>query len=383
MKKIIIATILGMASSSAYAGPGVSKMGLGLFEVIGHSIMRRTPSIPRSESTVRMLSTQGHRPTEPIKLEFQHDAIADQKIRFLDRSYERYLRLDRPFKTFKKKEILSTELKDDHTLIVDLKEENEQESLGVGSRRSDEAHSATISSFLYKSFNSLNASFDKQLLVATPHLYPWVIHGHMNMVFSSGVEGRGTATLIGKNRLLTAGNCFYDAEEGGLITEATIYFGRHGNRFLKQANIERFIIHPGYLQNDENYDFAVARISEDIGQELGYASLVVFNDATLKNEMVAVTGYPGAKGFFNTKFNLPSYHMYSITGPIVSHRKHKIYYHIDTHGGQSGAGVWTVSAEDIVQCLAVHTARRREEGTGAVRINDENYRIIADWMGAL
>ncbi|MBX9786428.1 MAG: hypothetical protein K2Y08_03715 [Alphaproteobacteria bacterium] len=121
MKKIIIAIILGMASSSAYAGPGVSKMGLGLFEVIGNSIMRRTPSIPRSESTVRMLSTQGYRPTEPVKLEFQYDAASNQKIRFLDRSYERYVRLNQSSKTPKEKEIISTEQRDDHTLIVDLK----------------------------------------------------------------------------------------------------------------------------------------------------------------------------------------------------------------------------------------------------------------------
>ncbi|MBX9786427.1 MAG: trypsin-like serine protease [Alphaproteobacteria bacterium] len=207
----------------------------------------------------------------------------------------------------------------------------------------------------------------------------------MTMVFPSGVEGRGTATLIEKNHLLTAGHCLYDKEEGGFITEATIYFGRHGNCFLKQSKIEKFIVHPEYLQNDENYDLAVAKISGNLGQELGYASLVVPDDATLKNKMVAVTGYPGTKGLFNTLFDFPSYHMYSMEGPIVLHRKHKVYYHIDTSGGQSGAGVWTLNSEEIVQCLAVHTTGRgpKEEGNGAVRINDENYRIIADWVETL
>lgn len=72
-------------------------------------------------------------------------------------------------------------------------------------------------------------------------------------------------------------------------------------------------------------------------------------------------------------------------GPIVLPRKHKIYYHIDTSGGQSGSGVWILNPEEIVQCLAVHTTGRapREEGNGAVRINEENYGIITDWLKAL
>lgn len=140
---------------------------------------------------------------------------------------------------------------------------------------------------------SLNALFDQRRLIPTPYLYPWVVHGHLSMVFPSGVEGRGTATLIGKNHVITAGHCFYDDEEGGLVTEATIYFGRHGNKFLRKTSIDRFIVHPAYLKNDENYDLSVGRASEDIGDELGYASLIVPDDTTLKNKSVAVTGYPG------------------------------------------------------------------------------------------
>lgn len=205
------------------------------------------------------------------------------------------------------------------------------------------------------------------------------------MTFPSGVKGRGTATLIGNNHIITAGHCFYDKEEGGLATNAAVYFGRHGNRFLRKSLIEKFTVHPEYLQNDENYDLAVARINGNIGEELGYASLIVPDDEALKNKSIAVTGYPGTIGFFKTLFNLPSYHMYSMHGPIVLARKHKIYYHIDTSGGQSGAGAWILSPEEIVQCLAVHTTGRgpKEEGNGAVRINEENYGIITDWIKAL
>ena len=121
MKNIIIAASLLMVNSTVYAGPGVSRVGLGLFEMIGNSITRKLPSIPRSDFTVRRFSTQGYRPTEPIKLDFQYDAASNQKIRFLDKSHERYMRLNQSSKAPKEKGVGSTEQKDDHTLVVDLK----------------------------------------------------------------------------------------------------------------------------------------------------------------------------------------------------------------------------------------------------------------------
>lgn len=207
----------------------------------------------------------------------------------------------------------------------------------------------------------------------------------MIMRFPSGVEGRGTATLVEKNCLITAGHCLYDKDEGGLATKASVYFGRNGKLFLKKAEIEKFIVHPEYLENDENYDFAVAKLNEDVGHDLGWASLSVLKEEELKGKLVNGTGYPGTKGFFRTMLNLPSYHMYSMDGPIVSARKHKVYYHVDTSGGQSGSGAWVLDADEIVKCIAIHTTGKspKEEGNGAVRINQENFGIIIDWMKKL
>ncbi len=201
------------------------------------------------------------------------------------------------------------------------------------------------------------------------------------MTFPSGVEGRGSATLIAKDYLLTAGHCVYDEEEGGLATKATLYFGRNGLDILKKVEAEKLIVHPEFIKNDENYDFALIKLSENIGEQLGWASISVAEDLDLKKKNVNVTGYPATKGVLGTLFNKTSYHMYSMNGPIVSVKKHKIYYHIDTSGGQSGAGVWILN-DGIVECLAIHTTGKlpREEGNGAVRINEENFNIITGWM---
>ncbi len=70
-------------------------------------------------------------------------------------------------------------------------------------------------------------------------------------------------------------------------------------------------------------------------------------------------------------------------GQIVSLKKHKMYYHIDTSGGQSGAGVFLLN-NGIADCIAIHTTGKspREEGNGAIRINEENFNIITDWMNS-
>lgn len=114
---------------------------------------------------------------------------------------------------------------------------------------------------------------------------------------------------------------------------------------------------------------------------MGWASLRVYDDQGLKQKIVNISGYPGTKGFFNNLLSLPSYEMYTMEGQIVSAKKHKIYYHLDTSGGQSGSGVWVLN-NGILECLGIHTTGKspREEGNGAVRINEENFHSIIDWM---
>ena len=72
--------------------------------------------------------------------------------------------------------------------------------------------------------------------------------------------------------------------------------------------------------------------------------------------------------------------MYTMKGQIVSVKKHKIYYDLDTSGGQSGSAVWAPDINGMPECLAIHTTGKspRVEGNGAVRINEENFDILKD-----
>ena len=125
MKTTIIVINFVMVSSFAYGGPGMFRMGFGSCNEIAAYcstyIARRFHSIPSSDS-IKKISTQGYRPTEPVKLEFQYDNMPQQRIKFLDGSCERYVRVHQQSrKCLRGKRIVFKEQIDSNTLVVDFK----------------------------------------------------------------------------------------------------------------------------------------------------------------------------------------------------------------------------------------------------------------------
>ncbi|MBA3814805.1 MAG: hypothetical protein H0X26_10070 [Alphaproteobacteria bacterium] len=91
-----------------------------MFELIkGTSRVAVKKRIPAQMIQKRSLSTQGYKPIEPIKEDFQFDNITKEKIKFTDQSHERY-RTEVSDSLFKEK-IAITVQKDDHTLVVNIK----------------------------------------------------------------------------------------------------------------------------------------------------------------------------------------------------------------------------------------------------------------------
>lgn len=147
----------------------------------------------------------------------------------------------------------------------------------------------------------------------------------------------------------------------------------------------KLYLHEDYpKEEDEQYDFGIVKLNENIGNKVGWASLAALDHDELESMEVNVTGYPLSKTPFSVAFHIPSYNMYTMSGPIKKISKHKIYYDIDTSGGQSGSGVWRMNSEGQIECIGVHTTGgSRLEGNGAVRINQENLSIISEWLSKL
>lgn len=232
-----------------------------------------------------------------------------------------------------------------------------------------------------------------------PTLYPWGIHGFLETQFSDRIV-RGSATFISKSCILTAAHCLYSNINHKMEEPKSIafYLGMNQNfrfdltqgihlvtNYAKRVEGLEIYVHSEYLEEeDENYDFGIVKLGEDTGKEIGWASLRAPEHNELESMHVSITGYPASKSPFNMAFSIPSYNMYTMSGPIKKISKHKIYYNVDTSGGQSGSGVWRINQEGKVECVGVHTTGGTKiEGNGAVRINQENYAIILEWLSRL
>jgi V8-like Glu-specific endopeptidase len=139
-------------------------------------------------------------------------------------------------------------------------------------------------------------------------------------------------------------------------------------------------VHPKYLQNHGNYDFGIVHLDQDIGTKMGFASLNVASDLDLNNRIVNITGYPGSMGALRHLLGKEALEMYSASGPIVYFDEDMFRYHIDTSGGQSGAGVWGLDSENFVECYGIHVLGSKVQGNGAIRINSGNFETIKNWL---
>lgn len=237
-------------------------------------------------------------------------------------------------------------------------------------------------------WEAIDLFFDKRSLVRSPSSYPWSVHGYVEASFpEKGFHKRGTGTLVDKSTVLTAAHCFYHKEldaSGKYVytpaTEITFYSGMQAGRYTWNGKAIKTMVHPEYLNNDENFDFGVIQLDEKIGERYGWASIVALDDVDLFSLNVNVTGYPGYKGAIDFLRKKASYDMYTMSGKIEVVDKHIIRYFIDTSGGQSGGVVWALNSEEIIEGYGIHVSGAKIEGNRAIRINAENFIVLNDWI---
>lgn len=238
---------------------------------------------------------------------------------------------------------------------------------------------------------AIDLLFDQRNIV-NPLVYPWSVHGFLYATFpDKNLAKRGTGTLIGKNTVITAAHCLYTKEltqSGYVYTPAKeVYFfsGYKEGKYLHGAKAisDQTLVHPKYLQNHGNYDFGLLYLDDDIGAKMGFSSLNVLSDLDLNARIVNVTGYPGSMGALRHLLGREVREMYSSFGPVVYFDEDMLRYHIDTSGGQSGAGVWGLDSEKLIECYGIHILGSKVEGNGAVRINEDNFNFINNYLQQL
>ena len=174
--------------------------------------------------------------------------------------------------------------------------------------------------------------------------------------------------------MLTAGHCLCPTP-GNPAEVVSFYPGRHGSFARWVSEGIKIRVHNNWFSyGDDSNDLGVLFLEHKLGNETGWATLEVLSDQQHENRYVRVTGYP-----YERQEDLSPY-MYTMQGLIKVIKPSKIYYDIDTSGGQSGSGVCVEDGNNIPRCIAVHVTGCPVEGNGAVRINNEKISLISQWL---
>ncbi|HSC92967.1 MAG TPA: hypothetical protein VLB86_15040 [Gaiellaceae bacterium] len=181
---------------------------------------------------------------------------------------------------------------------------------------------------------------DDRTQITNTSVYPWRVHASLLITAADNSQWIGTGWFIGPHTLITAGHCVFIKNSGvegrdGWVKKITVMPGRNGNVLPYGSVISmsfRSVV--GWASNgDQNYDYGAIIIPTELGNTTGWLGFGVWGDADLVAATGNISGYPGDK---------PSGTQWYHARKVVSVNSRKVFYDIDTAGGQSGAAVYRI-----------------------------------------
>ena len=118
----------------------------------------------------------------------------------------------------------------------------------------------------------------------------------------------------------------------------------------------------------ENFDYAAIILPTPLGDTVGVFGIGVFPDNELTGQKVNISGYPGDK---------PSGEQWFDAKEVAQVNANKVFYDIDTAGGQSGAPVFRIVNGKRIG-VAVHAYGGNSTNSGT-RINAKVHARMTSW----
>lgn len=186
---------------------------------------------------------------------------------------------------------------------------------------------------LRSSIESVIGSDDRTRILET-NLSPWRQICALEIEGSNGARFIGTGWLAGPKTLITAGHCVHHPDLGGWAQRITVSPGRNGDDFpFERVTSTQFsAIDAWTAGQNPDFDYGAIHLDVDIGTQLGWFAIDALSDAQLAQRRLNISGYPGTPGFGRQQW----FH----SNGVLRTSEMRIFYDVDTSGGQSGAPVW-------------------------------------------
>jgi V8-like Glu-specific endopeptidase len=192
---------------------------------------------------------------------------------------------------------------------------------------------------------------DDRIQITNTAVYPWRAHASLLIVAADNSTWIATAWFIGPHTLATAGHVVFIKNSGvpgrdGWVKSIQVMPGRNGASLpYGSVTSTSFRSVTGWtVSGDQNYDYGAIIIPTEVGNTVGWFGFGAFSDADILASQGNISGYPGDKPAGTQWYDHRS---------IASVDSRKIYYDIDTAGGQSGSAVYRI-ADGHRYGMAVH-----------------------------
>jgi glutamyl endopeptidase len=197
---------------------------------------------------------------------------------------------------------------------------------------------------------SILGDTDRRKQILETELTPWRMICALEIESQSGAAFVGTGWFAGPRTVITAGHCVFDPIElGGWAKRITVVPGRNVDKKpFDTASSSVFSTTDRWQESqDADFDYGVIHLGTDLGTPVGSFSVGVLPDEALKNRLVNVSGYPFEPGEGKAQY-FHANRVKALTG-------RRLFYDIDTMGGQSGSPVWAYEeGSDIPVVVAIH-----------------------------
>ena len=206
--------------------------------------------------------------------------------------------------------------------------------------------------------------------------YPWRAHASLRITAADNSVWIGTGWFVGPRLLVTAGHVVYIKNSGvagrdGWVQKIVVMPGRNGGTLpFGSATTSNFWSVVGWATDgDGEYDYGAIVLGESLGDRTGW--LGFGNWPSLDGVHANISGYPGDK---------PAGTQWYAARTIDSASTRKVFYDIDTAGGQSGSAVYRF-ANGSRYGIAIHAYGGATVNSGT-RISQPVFNNIKAWKDA-
>lgn len=218
---------------------------------------------------------------------------------------------------------------------------------------------------------------DNRVKITATSSYPWRVHASLLITAADNSQWIGTGWFIGPHTLMTAGHVVFIKGSGvagrdGWVKRIQVMPGRNGSALpygsVTSTNFHSVTGWTGSASGDERYDYGAIVLPSNLGNTTGWLGFGVYADADLLATVGNISGYPGDK---------PAGTQWYDARRIASVDARKVYYDIDTAGGQSGSAVYRI-VNGARYAFAVHAYGGATTNSGT-RIVTAVYNNMVAW----